>query len=204
MFDDIFLAIARVLGANVFKKYWFVDGSYWNRLNTNPKYKETNRDKEFFERIKRSAIVYTQQHANQIFFQIILVFVAINFVPDEHYNQFLWTNVAIFGIHIYALMIQRYNIILANRKIATFPLSPKSPDNDSVKDYDMDVLSIRKSGIENFYEIVWGYKQIGPYFETREAAKSYIEQLNKIYKKPYDIYLAQYYKTLPKPHFVKL
>lgn len=122
-FETCFIFLAQVLGANIFKKYWIVKGSYWN--NTHMSKKSTYDLKMVIE----ESNTYTLQHINALITQFIL-YVASFFTDSLLLYQPIFY--IFLPIHIYAFLIHHYNRILARNALKELDKQP--PIKEIVKE----------------------------------------------------------------------
>lgn len=101
----LFLFVAELMGVRLFKKYWIVSGSYWNRSHINP-----NNANDLY-----NVIFYTYLHT----FNHVVIILAEIYVAIFKTNWYPWYYLAASGaFHSYAFMLQLYNYLKAKRSLA--------------------------------------------------------------------------------------
>lgn len=166
MWEEVVILFARCIGADIFKKYWPVNGSYWRKEHIN----KTSRVD--LKKIISDAHDYNLQHIQQLAGQIIL-FTILWFLQDDvcSKNQYFQVTAGLTIMHCYTFVIQRYNIILARRALAALPAKEKEESEPK--------LEIQNGVLGHYLTI--NFMNISPYFMEEKAAHSFKNYLEKKY-----------------------
>lgn len=116
----VFIITANLLGAKIFKRYWPMGGSFWNKKHINP------RRRYDLESVIDESWDYTQQHARAFVTEAIIMGMAYftGYFPP---GQVIGSIPIIVTIHGYAMMIHQYNRILANARLESLPPADTKP-----------------------------------------------------------------------------
>jgi hypothetical protein len=107
--------MGNLLGAKYFKRYWPVDGSYWNGSHI---------DKNCEEDLKcviRKANEYTRIHVQSLCI-IFFMFLSGYFLVDSDKFDLRVLLFVLLPMELYAFMIHHYNRILAKNKLSEIKL----------------------------------------------------------------------------------
>lgn len=183
--EDKYLFLCRILGANYFKKYWFFGGSYWN------KYHIDKNDNVDMLSVIGSTYMYESFIANN------LMISSIGF-PITQYLLGLKMNGFRLGIvlgstcaYAYIIMIQRYNRILAKRRleeivepyiIVPTTFEEDNGDDDNTNENNHKIFSVMETyiGESSMFQItyrIYGWLDLPP-FKNFDDAKQFIEYLD--------------------------
>ena len=183
--ESIVIWIAELLGAKLFKKYWPVDGSYWNRAKNLKRLDPTN--KFDLERTIYQSYEYTQTHIQGLTITSIVILPVYIFVSGKKV-EVIYTYFGLLGIHLYALLIHQYNRILARRRLKNIPSEPvvEAPVIPFTKEeYDPYELRIIGLGNDSWYRLGFKYSRNGlpiylnPYFTSKKDAGTYKKMLEE-------------------------
>lgn len=165
--DNLIKLIAIVLGAKYFKKYWVVEGSYWNRLQGKKTLDKSSRKE--LEYVIRDAYNYTRQHLHAMVVEFLVIGTSLFLVKDlPEYTKFSYG--VLLTIHLYALLMHQYNRITARECLSK--LAPKD-ETDHCK------LDIREHGGWYSVEFSGTYMKVAPSLPTRKLAQQLLDELNK-------------------------
>ena len=179
--EKCFVILSKCLGADIFKKYWPVKGSYWNKNHI---------DKNNIEDLKSiidQSFDFTRQHVQQLFLETV-IFLVGSLSGYVTIKQSIGAIPILFLMHGYPFMIQYYNRILAKNKIE---LLKKNDVNLTKKkeEYSFDFFNIYTSNlcseeinenhllkiyvVDKYYVIKFGLKNVSPFFNDLEITKKY-------------------------------
>jgi hypothetical protein len=166
------------LGVRYFKKYWFVNGSYWNTRHINPE------DQQDLYGVIDATKDYTRQHLQQMFFLVVIFIPTYFFLPSEQMTASLIVMGIIMGTHLYAFLVQRYNYLKATDALHQLPA--RSKEEDSTDDQPITIRKLNPNQIslsltEPVYEVRLGKYGYGPYIRTREECLRFREYLYSKY-----------------------
>lgn len=163
-FDSLVIVLGNLIGARIFKKYWFMGGSVWNGYHTNSK------SISDLTTIKTHCKLYAAVHLNVAFFQTIYIVMLYKFSEID-------TNTAVssflaYIFHAYTLIMQRYNYILANRAIEKILSTPSSIDEHT----DNSLLKIQSTN-GGYYVVDCCYKLKCPILASKAIAQDYMNYI---------------------------
>lgn len=104
--ESLFMNFAECLGVKLFKKYWFINGSYWNKNHMNPK--------NTYELSQIITFTYCHGKNHFICWSIETILALFTF---KTLNEPLPYTLSVGILHLYAIMVQLYNNILAKRAL---------------------------------------------------------------------------------------
>lgn len=170
-----FERVAIILGARLFKKYWPVRGSFWNKTHM----KKTQLS---LQTIIDEADAYTHIHAREMAIQFIVLPLLWIF-GTETFGSTARVVGAFAVIHSYAFMIHKYNRVIANRALGK--LKKEEGEKDEEKEVDpLEGLALSLHGNSQFesgkyytIRVRESYYQIGPVFMQRDKAIAFAKKL---------------------------
>ncbi len=179
------------LFVGIFKKYWPVGGSYWNKKHINPN------NKYDLEKVIDDANEYTRLHANVSF--MVLLYGLIGYI----FNSFSYETKVSFGTFaigtIYAFGAQHYNRILARNKLNNIPKENNIDKDEDEYDFKNEVVNTKKylsiQLLNNHYYITYTKLQyrvnIDRYFVEKNTALKFVDYIVDNYNE--DEFLQEYY-----------
>jgi hypothetical protein len=188
--QQMYLQFCRfILGANWFKKYWFVQGTYWNTHHID---KNNSQD---LNRVIREANEYTRHHLQIGFLETVVMVIYFLSGSIESSKMFGFV-MAILVMHGYPLCIHEYNRILARQRLDL--IKKNDSDTNTLQSTERDSLhgiTIHKP--YNFHGAVLQYdlhfgSDISPLFKTVEEAKAYRKYIISEYPDEYELSEAIY------------
>jgi hypothetical protein len=161
-----------LLGAKIFKKYWFTGGSIWNKIHID---KNSIYD---MENIIDESWSYTKVHLQSLFVETLTYTFCYMYEinKDVSYLKLLYL---LGGIHAYAIVIHEYN-----RMLATDRISYLQKHKEEIKE-DKKIFYIHNSG--NYYAVKHSklYITIGPYSKNKEKVEKFYEYILNNYDEDY-------------------
>jgi hypothetical protein len=157
--DRLCYAIAPVLGANIFKKYWPVKGSYWNKTHMK------SNDVFDLNQVIDQANEFTRQHVQLFLMEFIIVVMCYltGYLEPSKCIAFMPISIIICA---YPLMIHHYNRILARSKIKELEKSqPKSEKLEVSEDHPIII-----SSNSHEYYLRFDYDHISPMLRSNQTA----------------------------------
>lgn len=163
--------IAILLGIKLFKKYWPVNGSYWNRLKGLPPLDP--KGKFQLEGVIKESYEYTQTHLSALIIETIIIGTSMIMVP-QYRHQVGYTYASLLFIHLYAFMVHLYNRRLAFKRLKLIPLEDKTVGK--FDPYTLQVIKYRSS--ETWYCVAfqvskWDWIELDPPMPSHQKASLY-------------------------------
>lgn len=171
-----------VLGVNIFKKIWPVQGSLWNKEHT------SRSNSEHLKIIIDDSWGFTQVHIGSLFAETLLFLVGSwsGFFPKRAFKGYL---PVAFVLHIYPLLVHRYNRLLAHAHLDYLKEKDLLVTELSMEQFDkqkthINYLTVQRSYYYNYrakekkhttWEVCDSENQfrVGPYFLSEEKAKEF-------------------------------
>ena len=162
----LFIKFAECFGVKIFKKYWVVRGSYWNR-----KHIDKNQRPDL-ETIINEANEFTKTHVEQWIGILILIFI-LTAVDLTRYWEYAKLAFAMSLYHGYAFMVHHYNRLLAQERLSSLPVIQPHVYNET------NVLSVKNRCGDHIYSIEHSktWERYGPFFATKERAEKFLSYL---------------------------
>jgi hypothetical protein len=172
--STFFVYLAYFLGVTKFKKYWPGSGSCWKTFHAN---RNSISDMEV---IIRNAREYASIHLRSLILESIAYTLVL---LGSHWNSFantkftIYVAVAMSTLHLYPLLVQHYNIVMAKRRIVQLKKIPPTQEELENKLY----IHVCSDSYETrLYRVNVGYTIWGP-LQTKENAISYRDFLLQRY-----------------------
>lgn len=174
-----YIKLCHLLGVKYFKKYWVVQGSFWNK---------THLDKNSvidLEEVINDSWNYSKHHIGILFLELLTYFVGSfsGLVTMQQFKGYIPIGIL---LHVYPLLVHHYNRILAAARI-TF-LSLKNPPEEKkdlfIKCNDLKYLKIRRWSKTQPWQIYYknAVGEVGPLFLASSDAIHFAEWIEKNYK----------------------
>lgn len=172
--STFFVYLAYFLGVTKFKKYWPGSGSCWKTFHAN---RNSISDMEV---IIRNAREYASIHLRSLILESIAYTLVL---LGSHWNSFantkftIYVAVAMSTLHLYPLLVQHYNIVMAKRRIVQLKKIPPTQEELENKLY----IHVCPDSYDNdLYRVNLGYVNWGP-MQTKGDAISYKDFLVRRY-----------------------
>lgn len=161
----LYLSFCNLLGARLFKKYWPVKGSYWNKRHTDTKKKND------LQIILDDADSYTQIHAN--FLMVELIILGLGSISGFTTTEKFWEYIPVAIVfHGYAFMIHHYNRILAKDALEKLP--EKEKKKEDIKIYVEDEFYVLRYS-SNYYSY-----DLSPRMKSRDMCEKFEEYVKSV------------------------
>ena len=165
--------ISMCMGATLFKRYWPFGGSYWNTKHMN-----SSCELDLQLTVER-AHENTRIHVQTMLTECIFLMGAAALGSDQR-RHLVCTWCVCLVTHAYALMIQRYNVILAERRMAALPPPGPTPEETmranrrDISDLDDAVVQITNEPTDfRFLRDQGGWQLTIPYAKQSEYERDY-------------------------------
>jgi hypothetical protein len=190
-FDKVVIKVARALGARLFKRYWPVRGSYWNRTHLNKTSEASLRI------IIDESYTYTNHHVNELVQQGVVMGI-VWYSDSQHGIPYLKIFVGMGIIHAYAILMHTYNRILALYAIDEIKRQRElqKKDDEPKSDDSFLLMSTMGSGAEVYY-ISCSHYPVSPIFDSKKMAEEYGKYLREKYTSRQEIFDAMYAGEMP-------
>lgn len=175
MSEGLFIKVAELLGVKFMKKWWPVDGSYWNRLQKKPKLDTSKR--WALEYMIHDSYEYTKIHVAGLISETI-IFLLIMLTWRSY--RLIWIYSGLAGIHLYAMMMHQYNRILGRRRLAKLPVELKS--EEKYDPYEIKIIPAFGNKFWHrlaFQEGEYSFIKFGPYLPSKEHAQNLKTRIEK-------------------------
>jgi len=172
--STFFVYLAYCLGVTKFKKYWPGSGSYWKTYHAD---RNSISDMEV---IIRNAREYAVIHLRSLILESIaytLVVLGSRWTSFANTGFTIYAAGAMSTLHLYPLLVQHYNIVMAKRRIVQLK---KIPPTQEELDGKLYIHVCQDSYDDRLYRVNLGYFNWGP-MQTKEDAISYRDFLVRRY-----------------------
>lgn len=164
--STFFVYVAYFLGVAKFKKYWPGSGSYWKTFHV-----DRNSISDM-EAIIRNAREYAVIHLRSLILESVvytLLLLGSYWNSSANTKFTIYVATAMSTLHLYPLLVQHYNIVMAKRRIVQLKKIPPTQEELENKLY---IHVCRDSYDDHLYRVNLGYTNWGP-MQTKEDATSY-------------------------------
>lgn len=184
-YEKIFIILARILGITLFKKYWPVRGSFWNKTHI------SRTDRDDLECIIKEADNFTKEHIIGLTQQLVITFVVI-MTGDDNTRSTLKLMLGLTLMHLYAFMAHHYNRILAREALALLSDKPDSIIRPIGISRQPVGWFVDKSWTNDGYYVSFASKVIGPTFVSEHDAEKFKDYLISRYHSRQEVFDAIY------------
>lgn len=180
----LFYFIMECLGIRYFKKYWVVNGSFWNERHID---KNNIRD---LENVVRNLKDYARQHIQQSVMLIILGIPTFIYSPTEHISGITAIFVVSLLVQMYALSVQLYNyykvkdqLNILQKHVEHIAGAADQYELFKIKPTDKDKFKLwyNIELPEQLYQVDFGARASSPYMRTDDECVLFREYLYQKY-----------------------
>lgn len=178
--DRLCYVIAPMLGAHIFKKYWPVKGSYWNKTHIK------SDDVFDMNRVIDEANEFIRIHVQCFSLECIMVILCYFTGYLEPSKCIAYMPISII-MHWYPIMINHYNRIIAKNKIKGLEQLEQFDTEVSINENHVIHISPKSDGSDE-YHLSLNYHDISPMLRDKSTAVALREYYyDKIGRDKYDI-----------------